>query len=104
MSISLGFGELDAAARTVAETIEPAQAVLTDLSDAVAAAATGFRGQAATGLGEALGAWFDAADELGPVLQGLSQALAHLATEHQTNEGRQVSTYGEIAGRLGGTP
>lgn len=104
MSISLEFGELNAAARTVAETIEPAQAVLTDLSDTVASAAAGFQGQAATGLGEALGAWFEAANALGPVLQGLSQALAYTSTEHQANEGRQTSTYAEMSGRLGGTP
>ena len=103
MSIGLEFGELNRAAITVAETIEPVQAVLTTLSDSVSVSAAGFKGQAATGLGEALGAWFEVANTLGPVLQGYSQALAFTSSEHVGNEAHQVEAYQRLSGRLGGT-
>ncbi|MFC6287286.1 WXG100 family type VII secretion target [Nocardioides sp. GCM10027113] len=101
-SIGLELGELADAAATVRAAVEPLNRVLTELSDGVAVAATGFRGQAATGLGEALDAWFDAAATLGPILEGYSQALATTATEHATNEGRQVASYARLTSRLGG--
>ena len=55
MSIGLEFGELDTAAQTVADSIGPLNEMLTALSDSIAASATGFKGQAASGLGEAIG-------------------------------------------------
>jgi len=56
MSISLEFQEMEAAARSVAEGVPPLNTLLTDLGGAIETAATGFKGQAASGLGEALGA------------------------------------------------
>jgi hypothetical protein len=102
MSIGLEFGELNEAAATVAAAVEPVNQLLTSLSDSVAASATGFSGQAAAGLGEALGAWFDVANTLGPILEGYAQALATTATEHVLNEAEQVESYGSLAERLGG--
>jgi uncharacterized protein YukE len=102
MSIGLEFGELNSAAQTVAESIGPLSDLLTTLSDSVAASATGFKGQAASGLGEAIGAWFDVATTLGPVLQQYATALATTSTEHTVNEADQVSSYSDLALRLGG--
>jgi uncharacterized protein YukE len=102
MSIGFEFGELNTAAQTVADAIGPLGDLLTTLSDSVAASSTGFKGQAATGLGEALGAWFDVASTLGPALQQYATALATTSAEHVVNEGDQISSYTDLAGRLGG--
>ncbi|MET0524865.1 MAG: WXG100 family type VII secretion target [Nocardioides sp.] len=102
MSIGLEFGELNQAAQTVADAIGPVGDMLTTLSDSVAASATGFKGQAASGLGEAIGAWFDVASTLGPALQQYATALATTSAEHVVNEGDQLSSYSDLAGRLGG--
>jgi uncharacterized protein YukE len=102
MSIGLEFGELNTAAQTVADSIGPLNEMLTALSDSIAASATGFKGQAASGLGEAIGAWFDTAATLGPTLQSYAQALAVTSAEHAVNDGEQVSSYTDLAGRLGG--
>jgi uncharacterized protein YukE len=102
MSIGLEFGELNTAAQTVAEAIGPLSEMLTTLSDSVAASATGFKGQAASGLGEAIGAWFDVATRLGPVMQQYATALAPTSAEHTVNEADQVSSYHDLALRLGG--
>jgi uncharacterized protein YukE len=102
MSIGLEFGELNTAAQTVAEAIGPLGDMLTTLSESVAASATGFKGQAASGLGEALGTWFDVASTLGPALQQYAAALATTSAEHAVNEGDQLSSYTDLSGRLGG--
>jgi len=102
MSIGLEFGELNQAAQTVADAIGPLGDLLMTLNDSVAAAATGFKGQAASGLGEAMGAWFDVASTLGPALQQYATALATTSAEHVVNEGDQVSSYADLSGRLGG--
>lgn len=102
MSISLEFHQLERAAHTVAAGVPPLNDLLAELSGSVETAATGFRGQAATGLGEALGAWFEAAAELGPALEGYAQALMTVANEHLVNEHRQTESYSQLAQRLGG--
>ena len=102
MSISLEFQEMEDAARSVADGVEPLNTILTDLGGAIETAAVGFKGQAATGLGEALGAWFDAAGTLGPILEGYAQALMIVANEHVLNEGEQSELYANLIERLGG--
>ena len=64
MSIGLEFGELQPPPPRPSPTPSaPLQRrCFTALSDSIAArSATGFKGQAASGLGEAIGAWFDTA-------------------------------------------
>lgn len=102
MSISLEFQEMEAAARAVADGVAPLNTLLTDLGGSLETAATGFRGQAATGLGEALGAWFEAAGTLGPILEGYAQALMIVANEHVLNESEQTELYARLIQRLGG--
>ncbi len=106
MTIGLDIGEPSAAALTVAEGVEPLQALVTELHDAVAAASTGFRGAAAGGLGAALEAWFDVAGTLSPILEAYSQALATVDHEHAANETVQVDRYSaggaHLDDRLGG--
>lgn len=104
MTIGLEFQELQTAAQTVAAGVEPLNTLLTDLGGAIESASSGFRGQAATGLGEALGAWFEVAGTLGPILEGYAQALMIVANEHVANEGDQVERYRDLTERLGGTP
>lgn len=102
VSISLEFPEMADAARVVAEGVAPLDALLTELSGTVETAAAGFRGQAATGLGEALDAWFGVAGTLGPILEGYAQALMTVANEHVRNEAEQTEHYQQLADRLGG--
>jgi len=102
MSISLEYGELRDAATTVSEGIQPLSDLLTELSDSIGTASDGFQGQAATGLGEALTAWFQVARTLGPIMESYASALMTVANEHVTNEGTQVSSYQRLTERLGG--
>jgi len=102
MSISLEYGELHDAATTVSEGIQPLSALLTELSDSIGAASDGFQGQAASGLGEALTAWFEVAKTLGPIMESYASALMTVANEHITNEGGQVTSYQHLTERLGG--
>lgn len=102
MSISLEYGEIQAAATTVADGMAPLQDILTELSTSIEAAATGFRGQAAVGLGEALKAWFEVASTLGPIMEAYSSALMGVANEHIVNDGQQVERHSHLAARLGG--
>jgi hypothetical protein len=101
-NISLEFQELQDAAQAVATGVEPLNTVLTDLGGAIETAAVGFKGQAAAGLGEALGAWFDVASTLGPILEGYAGAIMTVANEHVLNEGEQTRTYTSLIERLGG--
>jgi uncharacterized protein YukE len=102
MSISLEFAELRQAAQTVAAGVQPLSDVLTGLSDTIGTASDGFRGQAAGGLGEALTAWYEVAQTLGPILENYSAALMTVANEHVVNEGHQVDSYQQLSTRLGG--
>jgi uncharacterized protein YukE len=101
--ISLEFQEMQDAAQAVAAGVEPLNTVLTDLGGAIEAAATGFKGQAAAGLGEALGSWFEVAGTLGPILEGYAQSIMTVANEHLLNENVQSQTYSDLVQRLGGS-
>jgi uncharacterized protein YukE len=102
MSISLEYGELRDAATTVSDGIQPLSDLLTELSDSVGTASDGFQGQAASGLGEALTAWFQVAQTLGPIMEAYASALMTVANEHITNEGGTVTSYQRLTERLGG--
>ena len=102
MTIGLNHGEPSAAALTVAEALGPLQTILSELGDRVEAAAPGFRGGAAAGLGQALSAWFQVAGTLAPILEAYGQALSTVDLEHAVNEGRQLDHYAELSQRLGG--
>ena len=102
VTISIEFQEMADAAGAVAAGVEPLNTLLNDLSGAVGTASAGFAGQAASGLGEALTAWFEVAGTLGPVLEGYAQALMTVANEHVVNEGEQTRSYQHLIDRLGG--
>ena len=103
MTVGLVYAEMQAAAQAVAEAVEPLQSTLRDLgADIETAAGTGFKGQAAAGFGEAIGAWFDVAVSLGPILEGYSQSLMYVAQEHATNDHQQAVAAGRLTDRLGG--
>lgn len=105
MAVGLVYAEMQAAARAVAEAIEPLQATLSDLGATIETeAGAGFKGQAAAGFGEAITAWFDVAVTLGPILEGYSQSLMYVAQEHATNDVAQAQRAGQLADRLGGGP
>ena len=102
MTVGLVYAEMQAAAAAVADAVEPLQTTLRDLGADIEAAAAGFKGQAAAGFGEALGAWFEVAVSLGPVLEGYSQSLSYVAQEHATNDHQQAVNAGRLTDRLGG--
>lgn len=103
MTVGIVYSEIQAAAQAVADGVEPLQSTLQALgADLEAAAAAGFRGQAAAGFGEAVGAWFDVAHTLGPILEGYSQALVGVAQDHATNDVLQADRYARMDDRLGG--
>ena len=103
MTVGLVYAEMQAAAQAVAEAVEPLQTTLSDLgADIETAAGAGFRGQAATGFGEALTAWFEVAVSLRPILEGYSQSLMYVAQEHATNDHQQAVNAGRLTDRLGG--
>lgn len=102
MNIELTIGRQATAALTVQDSVTTLNEYLRDLSDAIEASATGFKGSAAAGLGEALGSWFEAASKLGPALEQYATALATVDQEHGRNEEAQLGSYGRLADRLGG--
>lgn len=102
MTIGLELEQLNDAAIAISEGIGPVQDILTSLSDQVSAASTGFRGEAATGLGEALGAWYDVAASLAPILDGYAQAIMQTANEHRVNDVGQAERMGALIQRLEG--
>ncbi len=102
MTVGLVYPEMQAAAQAVADAVEPLQTTLRDLGADVETAAAGFKGQAAAGFGEAIGAWFDVAITLGPILEGYSQNLMYVAQEHAANDHQQAVDAGRLTDRLGG--
>lgn len=104
MTIGLELEQLSDAAILLAEGIGPVHDILTSLSDEVAAASAGFRGEAAAGLGEALSAWFDVASSLAPILEGYAQAIMQTANEHRVNDAGQAERMGALMERLEGGP
>jgi WXG100 family type VII secretion target len=102
VTVGLVYAEMQAAAQAVADAVEPLQTTLRDLGADVETAAAGFKGQAAAGFGEAIGAWFEVAITLGPILEGYSQNLMYVAQEHATNDHEQAVAAGRLTDRLGG--
>ena len=98
----LEIGAQSRAAGLVMGAIDPINATLSDLNSAVAGAADGFRGAAASGLAEALTAWFDAAGELAPVLAEYARKLTEVDVAEAQTELTQRESYSRIATRLGG--
>lgn len=101
-TIELVIGQQATAALTVADAVASNQQVLSALGDDLESLSTGFTGNAAVGMAEALGAWFEVAATLGPALERYAEALVVLDTEHGTNEQEQVTDYSRLIGRLGG--
>lgn len=102
MTVGLVYAEMRAAAQAVADAVEPLQTTLRDLGAGIEGAATGFKGQAAAGFGEAVSAWFEVAVGLGPILDGYSQSLMYVAQEHATNDQRRAVDADRLTDRLGG--
>ncbi len=103
MNIELTIGRQATAALTVQESVTVLNTYLRELSDAIEVGATGFKGGAAAGFGEAVGAWFESARQLGPALEQYAEALATVDREHGHNEQDQAGAYARLADRLGGT-
>jgi WXG100 family type VII secretion target len=105
VAVGLVYAEMQAAAQSVAEAVEPLQETLRSLGATIESeAGSGFKGQAAAGFGEAINAWFDVAVTLGPILDGYAQNLMYVAQEHATNDVQQADRAGQLADRLGGGP
>lgn len=102
MNIELTIGRQATAAQTVQESVTTLNDYLRGLSASIEAASAGFKGSAAAGFGEAIGAWFDSAAKLGPALEQYATALATVDQEHGRNEQHQIETYGHLIDRLGG--
>lgn len=102
MTVGLVYSEIRAAAQAVADEVGPLQTTLETLGGDLESAATGFTGQAAVGFGEAISAWFEVAETLGPILEGYAHALVGVAQDHATNDTQQAERYGRISDRLGG--
>ncbi len=102
MTIGLQFEEMHDAAIVIAEGVAPVEDLLTALNDRISVASDGFRGQAASGFGESLTAWFDVAATLGPILDGYAQAIMQTANEHRVNDTGQAERMGRLLGRLAG--
>lgn len=105
MAVGLVYAEMQAAAQAVADAVDPVQQTLRDLGATIETeAATGFRGQAAAGFGEAVTEWFDVAASLGPILEAYSSNLMFVAQEHSTNDTEQAVRASQLQDRLGGGP
>jgi len=104
MTVGLVYPEMQAAAFAVSDAVEPLQSTLSDLGSDIETAASGFKGQAAAGFGEAITAWFDVAVTIGPILDSYSQALIGLAQDHATNDHQVAVNTGRLQQRLGGGP
>lgn len=98
----LRIGAQTEAARLVYEAIEPIQTTLKDLGTSLEAASDGFRGGAASGLGEAVQAWFTAAGDLLPTLGQYAQRLVETDRAEAGTEAAQLERYAHLADRLGG--
>lgn len=98
----LQIGAQTEAARVVAGAIEPIQTILQDLATSLQGASAGFKGGSAAGLGEALEAWFTAAQDLLPTLNEYAVKLVAVDRTEGETELRQQQSYARLAGRLGG--
>ena len=104
MTVGLVYSEMQAAALAVADAVDPLQATLRGLGTDIETAASGFKGQAAAGFGEAINAWFDVAVSIGPILDGYAQSLVGLAQDHAANDRQVAVDTGRLQQRLGGGP
>ena len=105
MAVGLVYSEMHAAARAVADAVDPLEQTLRDLGATIETeAGRGFKGQAAAGFGEAVNEWFDVAVSLSPILETYSQNLVLVAQEHATNDTEQAARASQLQDRLGGGP
>lgn len=102
MTVGLVYAEVQAAALAVSDAVEPLQTTLRGLGSDIETAASGFKGQAAAGFGEAVTAWFDVAVTIGPILDGYAQSLIGLAQDHATNDHQVAVNTRRLHERLGG--
>lgn len=101
----LGIGAQERAARTLLDAMGPVQSILADLQQEVVSAADGFQGAAALGFGEAVDAWFTAAQGIVPALNEYAQHLAAVDATMAETEAREQEAYSRFAARLeGGAP
>jgi hypothetical protein len=106
MTIQLTIGEQTTAAMTVQDAVPALHRQLRDLGSALELDGAGF--ERASGLGEALTAWFDAAGTLGPIMEGYALALLGVDLEHahndcnDCNDCNEATAYSRLAARLGG--
>lgn len=98
----LQIGAQSEAAQLVLGAVDPIRATLQELGDSLQGASGGFRGGAAGGLGEALEAWFTAAGDLLPTLQGYAAKLVAVDTTEARTDGAQQERFALLAARLGG--
>lgn len=99
----LQIGAQTEAARLVHEAIEPIQETLSDLGKTLEAASAGFTGGAAAGLAEAVQAWYTAAQDLLPTLGEYAQKLVAVDQTEARTESERLSSFSNLAERLGGT-
>lgn len=98
----LEIGSQAEAAGVVLEAVGPIQTTLEELGTTLQGSAGGFKGGAAAGLAEALGAWYEAASELIPTLQAYAGNLVAVDEAEAQTETSVQQRYTRLAGRLGG--
>lgn len=97
----LVIGEQAAAARVVVAAMEPLRTQLKALSDAAQSASSGYVGGSANACAQALGAWFEAAGNLLPVMEQYAADLAQVDQTELRTEERQQASFARLAARLG---
>lgn len=98
----LELGAQTRAAQAVADGIPDVMKVVEDLGTTLEGAMSGFRGGSAAGLAEAVTAWFEAAQQLGPALATYAENLVATDTAAARNDDRQQQLFTSYASRLGG--
>ncbi|MGH8869769.1 MAG: WXG100 family type VII secretion target [Actinomycetes bacterium] len=101
-STELELGAQTRAAAVVQEALTPLQTTMRDLVSAIEAEQAGFRGGAAAGFAEAVGAWFEAAQDLLPTLAGMARSLAQTDVTAAQADAAQAASYERFAQLLGG--
>ena len=98
----LELGAQTRAAQLVADGIPDVMQVVQQLGSALETGMTGFRGGAASGLAEAVTAWFEAAQALGPTLTTYAENLAATDVAAGTTDAGQQDRFTAFDARLGG--
>lgn len=101
-STEMELGAQTRAAAIVEDALVPLQETLRDLGRAVEAEQAGFRGGAAAGLAEAVGAWLESAYDLLPELGGMARALVDTDATAAATDAAQQESYARFAAALGG--